>query len=178
MSLSSGGVPKYTPPKCYGKARGGIFRIMSQRLLCQKGLDSQSLKGRTLPCLSRVLAHAGARHAPNPTWIPSTASWLPFMIRCQSHTATHPPQPLVALVLLQVLAFHLFKILWTTSRALCLLSYVTLLVLSLLIDLSVVYFVRVHMGAHGCHPSSRILGNSFSRYRHLQFIATATTMVH
>ena len=64
MSLSSGGVPKYTPPKCYGKARGGIFRIMSQRLLCQKGLDSQSLKGRTLPCLSRVLAHAGARHAP------------------------------------------------------------------------------------------------------------------
>ena len=55
MSLSSGGVPKYTPPKCYGKARGGIFRIMSQRLLWQKGLDSPSPKGEdspvSLPCL-------------------------------------------------------------------------------------------------------------------------------
>ena len=40
------------------------------------------------------------------------------------------------------------------------------------------YFVRLHMGAHGCHPSSRILENSCSRYSHLQFIATATTLVH
>ena len=96
------------------------------------------------------MAHAGARHAPNPTWIPSTASWLPFMIRCQSHTATHPPQPLVALVLLQVLAFHLFKILWTTSRALCLLSHVTLLLVSVLVASSLCVCTWVHLGA--THP--------------------------
>ena len=71
----------------------GYLGLMRQSLLCKKGLDSQSPKGRTLPCLSRVLAHAGARHALNPTWIPNTASWLPFMIRCQSHTTTHPLQP-------------------------------------------------------------------------------------
>ena len=45
------------PPKMLWEARGGIFRIMNQRLLCQKGLDSQSPKGEDSPVSWRTLAH-------------------------------------------------------------------------------------------------------------------------
>ena len=86
-------MPKYTPPKRYGKAMGEIFGILSQRLLCQKGLDSFHCKGGIVTCSGASWRQTGAQQLSNSTCTSSTASWLPFMIRCHSHTTTHPLQP-------------------------------------------------------------------------------------